>query len=54
MYSVQLLCQVLQVSRSAYYEWVKAQATKKAGEKKKQTAAAIITVFQQHRRRYGI
>jgi putative transposase len=51
-YPVQVLCRVLGVSRSAYYSW---QGHKGAGadEKKKAVEQHAISIFQEHRRRYG-
>jgi putative transposase len=52
-YPLQVLCQVLQVSRSAYYSWLQQKETL-AGEKKKQMEQSIVSIFQEHRRRYGV
>jgi putative transposase len=53
-YAVQVLCRVLGVSRSAYYSWQAQQAGIAAGEKKKEMEQHIISVFREHRRRYGV
>lgn len=47
-----MLCRVLGVSRSAYYSWQQ-QKQKVADEKKKVIERQVISVFQEHRRRYG-
>jgi transposase InsO family protein len=44
---------VLKVSRSAYYSW-KEQKQSRAGEKKKEMEQNIISIFMEHRRRYGV
>ena len=54
-YPVQVLCQVLGVSRSAYYSW---QQQKQAagcwrGKQKANRTAGHSASFRQHRRRYG-
>lgn len=51
-YPVQLLCRVLKVSRSAYYCWQQQKDTL-TGEKKKAIEQQVITVFKEHRSRYG-
>lgn len=45
---------MLGVSRSAYYGWVAGKKGSKAGEKKKEAETLIISIFWEHRRRYGI
>jgi transposase InsO family protein len=45
------LCQVLQVSRSAYYQWLEAKAP---SEEDRQLEEKVVEVFQEHKRRYGI
>jgi transposase InsO family protein len=50
-YPVEVLCQVLGVSRSAYYSWKQQQQA--AGTDKKQIEQQVINIFRQHRRRYG-
>jgi putative transposase len=50
-YPVEVLCHVLEVSRSAYYNW---KVPKQAAEKKKAIEHRIIHIFQEHRRRYGV
>jgi putative transposase len=52
-YPIQLLCGVLQVSRSAYYSWQQ-QEQEAADEKKKVIEQQVISIFQEHRRRYGV
>ena len=54
MHPVQVLCGVLQVSRSAYYEWVTQKKAANPDEKKKEREALIISIFCEHRRRYGV
>ena len=51
-YPVEALCQVLGVSRSAYYAFAAGQ-THQSAAKKKQQEADVITVFRDHKRRYG-
>jgi len=51
-YAVQVLCRVLEVSRSAYYSW-QGQQQGVAVEKKKAVEQQVISIFQEHRRRYG-
>jgi len=50
---VQVVCQVLQLSRSAYYSWLSAK-TKSSNQTENQVQTSIIETFQQHRRRYGV
>jgi transposase InsO family protein len=53
-YPVQLLCRVLGVSRSAYYSWKQhKQGLGAAGENKKAIKQQVISIFKEHRRRYG-
>ena len=52
-YAVQVLCRVLGVSRSAYYSWQQQQQGV-VDEKKKALEQQIISVFKEHRRRYGV
>lgn len=47
-----MLCRVLGVSRSAYYNWQQQKASA-AEQKKKEMEQSIIDVFEDHRRRYG-
>lgn len=51
-YSIQLLCKVLEVSRSSYYAWNKCQ-TYQITDKNKTMEDQVIQVFRQHKRRYG-
>jgi putative transposase len=51
---VQVLCQVLGVSRSAYYSWKQQKQEGAADQKKKAVEQEVIGVFEQHRRRYGV
>lgn len=44
---------MLKVSRSAYYSWSK-QKSACANEKKKEAEQNVISIFQEHRRRYGV
>lgn len=50
---VQVVCQVLQLSRSAYYSWLSGKS-KSGNQKQNQVQTSIIETFQQHRRRYGV
>lgn len=45
---------MLRVSRSAYYEWLNPRKISKADEKKKEVEALILSIFSEHRRRYGV
>lgn len=48
------MCRVLGTSRSAYYSWYGQKRGKEtAGENKKEAEQQIISVFKEHRRRYG-
>lgn len=56
-YAIQVLCRMLKVSRSAYYEWQAKQQevatnTNNKGEKEMETI--IIDIFREHKRRYGV
>lgn len=51
-YPVDLLCQTMGVSRSAYYCFVGGQ-TYQAPESDEQQEARIVHVFKEHKRRYG-
>ena len=53
-YPVQALCRVLGVSRSAYYSWLQHKEEITAGEKKNEVEQSIISIFKEHRRRYGV
>ena len=48
------MCQVLDVSRSAYYEHLQTARKRKADKKKKKVEERIVSIFQEHRRRYGV
>lgn len=48
------MCRILGASRSAYYGWVARKKRSRAGEKKKEVETLIISIFSEHRRRYGI
>ncbi len=43
----------MKVSRSAYYSWIKKKCDG-AGEKKKEMEQKVISIFKEHRRRYGV
>jgi putative transposase len=45
---------VLQVSRSAYYSWKDQKQSSSSSEKKKEMEQRIISIFKEHRRRYGV
>lgn len=51
-YSIQLLCEVLEVNRSCYYAWQKGH-TYQITDKHKTMEKQVIDVFHQHKRRYG-
>jgi transposase InsO family protein len=44
---------VLQLSRSAYYNWLVGKS-KSNNQKQDQVQTSIIEIFKQHRRRYGV
>lgn len=48
------MCRLLAVSRSAYYQWLQVGRERDAGEKKKTLEDRIVSVFGEHRRRYGV
>ena len=50
-YPVKVLCKAMQVSRSAYYQYLEA---KEPDTGKQQLENEVVTIFQQHRRRYGV
>ena len=50
---VQVVCQVLQLSRSAYYNWLSGKS-KSSNQKQNQGQTSVIATFKQHRRRYGV
>lgn len=45
---------MLGASRSAYYEWKGQKKSNGNSEKKKEVEALIISIFSEHRRRYGV
>lgn len=45
---------MLEVSRSAYYEWVSQKKVITTDEKKKEREEIIVSIFCEHRRRYGV
>ena len=51
-FEVQQLCEVLDVSRAAYYQWCSAAESPRACADRA-LAPLVRRVFQQHRRRYG-
>lgn len=51
-YPIQLLCEVLEASRSCYYAWKKCQ-TYQITDKNKTMEKQVVDVFGQHKRRYG-
>ena len=51
-YSIQLLCEVLEASRSCYYAWRKEQ-TYRVTDKNKTMEKKVLDVFGEHKRRYG-
>lgn len=51
-FEVQYLCDVLDVSRAAYYQWRSAAESPRA-RADRELAPLVRQVFQQHRRRYG-
>lgn len=54
MFAIKTLCRVLGTSRSAYYGW-QAQKTKDSRDgKNAKTEALILSIFWEHRRRYGV
>lgn len=51
-YPIEVLCQTVGVSRSAYYTYAKGQTYQPAA-KKKERQGAVQAVFSEHKRRYG-
>jgi len=49
---VQVVCHVLKLSRSAYYNWL-SEKLKSSNQKGNQVQTCILEAFQQHRRHYG-
>ena len=52
VYPVELLCQTLKVSRSAWYAWCSGMSHQISSGNRQQEDQ-VITVFNEHRRRYG-
>ena len=52
-YSVQHLCQVLDVVPSRYYAWRQRQAAAAAGTREPAWETEMLAVFDHHKRRYG-
>lgn len=52
-YPVQLLCQTFNISRSAYYAWLKGESHQQKASDQQQEKQLIAT-FYEHRRRYGV
>ena len=52
-YPVEVQCRLLKVSRSAYYSYIHKKCDG-AGEKKKEMEQNVISIFKEHRRRYGV
>jgi transposase InsO family protein len=50
---VQVVCQVLQLSRSAYYNWLSGKSTS-SKQMENPVHKAVRETFHQHRRRYGV
>lgn len=53
-FAVETQCRVLRISRSAYYQWLAQQKKMLAGENKKEVETLVISIFTEHRRRYGV
>ncbi|QHT71736.1 transposase [Rhodocytophaga rosea] len=51
---VQLVCQVLQLSRSAYYKWLSGNLALSSNQIENPVDKAVKETFEQHRRRYGV
>lgn len=51
---MQLLCKVLKVSRSAYYNWLNKSKPAALTSQQTQMEALIIHTFWEHHRRYGV
>lgn len=51
-FPIQLLCEVLEASRSCYYAWKSCQ-TYQVTDKNKTMEEQVVDVFRQHKRRYG-
>ena len=52
-YSVQLLCQVLNIVPSRYYAWRKGMTAGAVASVKSAWETALVEVFNAHQRRYG-
>jgi transposase InsO family protein len=51
---VQVVCQVLQFSRSAYYNWLSGNLAMSSNQIESSLHKAVRETFEQHRRRYGV
>ena len=52
LFLINLLCEVIGMSRSAYYSYASGQSNKPA-KAKEDTTALVLETFQSHKRRYG-
>jgi hypothetical protein len=51
-HSIELLCQTLKISRSAWYAWHKGDSYRMTAKDKREEER-VVAVFNAHRRRYG-
>jgi transposase InsO family protein len=51
-FAIDLICRVLEVSKSSFYAWQRSE-TYVLKEKKAEKAAVVKEIFDEHRRRYG-
>ena len=52
-YPLQLICEVMQISRSSFYEWSN-KVTYQIKAKNSMTEQKVVAVFKAHKRRYGV
>ncbi len=50
-YPLTMLCRVMKVRRSCFYQWAKPEAV---DPKKEQVEQEVLSVFRDHKRRYGV
>ncbi|MGL6269395.1 MAG: IS3 family transposase [Chitinophagaceae bacterium] len=52
-YPLQLICEVMQISRSSFYEW-RNKVTYQTKAKNSMQEQKVVAVFKAHKRRYGV
>ena len=50
---LQVICEVMQISRSSFYEWDN-KSTYQIKAKDRIMEQKVISVFKEHKRRYGV